>query len=69
MRNTPEFLKRLWTKDGGITSVEYALLLAFVAAGLVLAAQNLGDAVSNKMDGVTDCITSGVAASAECEKL
>ncbi len=69
MRKTPKFLKRLRAEDCGITSVEYALLLAFVAAGVILAAQTLGNAVSNQMNDVTDCISSGTAGSDECEKL
>ena len=41
---------RLWADEGGISSVEYALLLAFVAAGIIVAADSLSNAVSNEME-------------------
>ena len=43
------FLARLWSDECGISSVEYALLLAFVAAGIIVAADSLSNAVSNEM--------------------
>ncbi len=36
----PEFLSDLWNDDRGITSVEYALLLSFVASGLMGTSKN-----------------------------
>ena len=42
-------LSRFWQDDSGISSVEYALLLAFVAAGIIIAADQLSNAVSNEM--------------------
>ena len=45
MRRIRKFLKTLWTDESAISSVEYSLLLAFVAAGIVLAAEELGNAV------------------------
>ncbi len=50
------FLKNLWTDENAISSVEYALLLAFVAAGIILAAEELSNAVSNEMNDSADCI-------------
>ena len=44
-----QFLVRLWTDESGISSVEYALLLAFVAAGIITAAELLSNAVENEM--------------------
>ena len=36
MRKTGKFLATLWGNESGISSVEYALLLAFVTAGIIL---------------------------------
>ena len=49
-------MKKLWTDESAISSVEYALLLAFVAAGIVLAAEELGTAVGTELDNTADCI-------------
>ncbi len=49
-------LARLWNDESGISSVEYALLLAFVAAGIITAAELLSNAVENEMTNVADCI-------------
>ena len=38
----------LWRDERAIFSVEYALLLAFVAAGIIAAADTLSNAVSNE---------------------
>ena len=54
-----EFLSGLWNDENGISSVEYALLLAFVAAGIITASDGLGDAVSGQMDDTTSCIAGG----------
>jgi Flp pilus assembly pilin Flp len=55
------FLSDLWNDDRGISSVEYALLLSFVAAGLIVAATVLSGAVVNKMDFATVCIEGGTS--------
>jgi len=60
-----EFLKRLWVDEGGISAVEYALLLAMVAAGISLAAAELGDAVEVEMNAAADCVASANPA-ADC---
>ena len=51
-----QFLVRLWTDESGISSVEYALLLSFVAAGIILGAEALSDAVENEMMDAASCI-------------
>jgi Flp pilus assembly pilin Flp len=51
-----KFLSNLWTDESGISSVEYALLLAFVAAGIIVAADQLSNAVSNEMEDAASCI-------------
>ncbi len=50
MRSLRQLLARLWADDCGISSVEYALLLAFIAAGIILAAEALSNAVENEMN-------------------
>ncbi|MFQ5775135.1 MAG: hypothetical protein ACE5GS_11505 [Kiloniellaceae bacterium] len=40
----------------GLSSVEYALLLAVVAGGIVLAVDQLSDAVGDQMNETADCI-------------
>ena len=54
-----QFLVTLWTDESGISSVEYALLLAFVAAGIITAAELLSNAVENEMTDVATCIADG----------
>ncbi len=49
MGATKRFLARLWSDDSGISSVEYALLLAFVAAGIIFGAEELSNAVEDEM--------------------
>ena len=66
MRKTGKFITRLWNDKSGISSVEYALLLAFVAAGIIVAADSLSNAVSNEMNEAADCIEATGAAIAGC---
>ena len=42
--------------ESAISSVEYALLLAFIAAGIITAAELLSDAVQNEMTDAAGCI-------------
>ncbi len=56
MHRMKQVLTRLWTDESGISSVEYALLLAFVAAGIIGAADILATAVSNEMQDAANCI-------------
>jgi len=53
-----KFLKKLWKDTSGISSVEYALLLSFIAAGIVVAADLLGTAVGNEINGAANCVSS-----------
>jgi Flp pilus assembly pilin Flp len=62
MRETGKFLTKLWKDESGISSVEYALLLAFVAAGIIAAASNLSDAVQGEMNNAAECIKGTAAA-------
>ena len=56
MHETGKFLNKLWNDESGISSVEYALLLAFIAAGIITAAELLSNAVSNEMEDAAGCI-------------
>ncbi len=60
------FLNNLWNDESGISSVEYALLLAFVAAGIILAADQLSNAVSNEMEDAAACIETADSSLAGC---
>ena len=54
--------RSLWCDEGGTSSVEYALLLSFLAGNIALAANSLGDSVSNeitKTAGVLPCGNDG----------
>lgn len=51
-----KFLSNLWSDESGISSVEYALLLAFVAAGIIVSADLLSNAVSAEMTEAATCI-------------
>ena len=52
-----KFLSNLWNDESGISSVEYALLLSFVAAGIIVAADLLSLAVANSMVVAAQCIS------------
>ena len=54
--NRFRYLARLWNDESGISSVEYALLLSFVAAGIIVAADLLSQAVSNEMSQAATCL-------------
>jgi len=65
MRRIRKFLTKLWTDENAISSVEYALLLAFVASGIIVAADSLSNAVSNEMAQAANCIE-GTGPTEEC---
>jgi Flp pilus assembly pilin Flp len=50
------FITSFWNDESGISSVEYALLLAFVAAGVITAAGVLSTAVEGEMEQAAGCI-------------
>jgi Flp pilus assembly pilin Flp len=60
MRKTGQFLAKIWNDESGISSVEYALLLAFVAAGIILGAEVLSNAVQTEMEDAAACITGSI---------
>ncbi len=42
-------LARLWNDESGVSSVEFVLLLAFVAAGIIAAAETLANVMRNEL--------------------
>ena len=56
-------LRRLLGDNRGISSVEYALLLAVIGGGIVLAAGALSTSISNEMRQSANCID---GTSADC---
>ncbi len=65
MSKVGEFLQQFLTDESGISSVEYALLLAFVAGGIIVGADALSTAVTGQMIASADCI-SGTTLAAAC---
>lgn len=59
MKKITTIVSEIWTDESGISSVEYALLLAFVAAGIITAADLLSSAVQNEMTETAGCIENG----------
>jgi len=49
MQRTRRLLARLWGAEHGISSVEYALLLAMITGGIIISVDLLASAVSNEM--------------------
>ena len=49
MQGLRQLLARLWTDERGISSVEYALLLAMITGGIIISVDLLATAVSNEM--------------------
>ena len=66
MKNITTLLNNFWNDESGISSVEYALLLAFVAGGIIVAADVLSQAVQGEMTEAAACISATDAATAGC---
>lgn len=49
-------LTDLWRTDSGISSVEYALLLAMIAGGIIVAIDALGNAVESQLMEKAKCL-------------
>lgn len=48
MGRTGAILESLWEDESGISAVEYAMLLAMIAGGIVMAANMLTNAIVNQ---------------------
>ncbi|MEM7225544.1 MAG: Flp family type IVb pilin [Pseudomonadota bacterium] len=67
MMGMARLFHRLWKDESGISSVEYALLLALIAAGIAVAASALGNAVENEINAAAGCISAtGGSVSSAC---
>ena len=53
--------RALWRNQSGIASIEYAMLTAVVAAGVLLAVSQLSGAVSGTMDRTAGCLDGTLA--------
>ena len=49
MQRLKRLLARLWSAERGIASVEYAMLLAMIAGGIIMGVALLSGAVSEQM--------------------
>ena len=56
MNSIGEFLRQFLAEEGGISSVEYALLLALVAGGIISAVEALSTAVMDQLETTADCV-------------
>ena len=56
MSKTRKFLAKFWNDESGVSSVEYALLLAFVSAGIMVGAEVLANSVEGEMVQAASCI-------------
>ncbi len=56
MNSIGEFLRQFLAEEGGISSVEYALLLALVAGGIIFAVEALSTAVMDQLETTADCV-------------
>ena len=65
MKKFATLINDFWNDESGISSVEYALLLAFVAGGIIVAADELSTAISGEMSAAADCVD-GTTAAANC---
>ncbi len=59
VRNLIKLLRSLWADESGISSVEYALMLAFVGSAILVGAEELADAVTNQLVDSASCIRTG----------
>ena len=66
MKKIANFATAIWKDESGISSVEYAMLLAFVSAGIIFSVDLLGKATSAEMSDVAACIGGGTPPVKEC---
>ena len=59
MNNLRRYAKALWRDQSAISSVEYAMLLAFIAAGIIAAAEMLSNAVTNEFSDTAILLDGG----------
>ena len=52
-------LERLWKDENGISSVEYAMLLAMIGGGIIMAAEMLSNAIVNQFSDTAALLDGG----------
>ncbi len=52
-------LERLWKDENGISSVEYAMLLAMIGGGIIMAAEMLSNAIVNQFSDTAILLDGG----------
>ncbi len=52
-------LERLWKDESGISSVEYAMLLAMIGGGIIMAAEMLSNAIVNQFSDTAALLDGG----------
>ncbi len=55
MRILASHLRALWADEAGISSVEYAMLLAMAASGIIMSAESLSSSVAGQFADITSC--------------
>ncbi|ENI4487579.1 Flp family type IVb pilin [Vibrio fluvialis] len=58
MNKFTKFVKDFWQDEEGLTAVEYAVAGSLIALAVVTAFTNLGSAVGNAINEMTDVINS-----------
>ena len=58
MTQTRKIHESFWKDESGISAVEYAMLLAMIAGGIVMAADMLSDAISNQYSETANLLAS-----------
>ncbi|MBY8159408.1 Flp family type IVb pilin [Vibrio fluvialis] len=58
MNKFTKFVKDFWQDEEGLTAVEYAVAGSLIALAVVTAFTNLGSAVGNAINDMTDVINS-----------
>lgn len=66
MTRIGKFLDWFLIDESGISSVEYAMLLAFVGAGIILGAGELSEAVQGELDDAAACIRASAGSASNC---
>ena len=52
-------LKRFWNDEQGVAAIEYAIIAAVIAVGLITVMVAIGNKVNNKMSGVNSDLANG----------
>jgi len=53
-------IRGLWNDQSGVSSVEYALLLSFVASAVIIGGWKLSASVGGEMSEAADCLDGSV---------